>query len=108
MSSLRQGGSCAPDGYRGVSKMAEKQNNVSPETGSNPGVFAIKKRRIEFLEKWCRRCHEFHPLMLKVSHTSTGRVEKRWIMCDVCIPFPYTMVDDLGTEMVYDCNGTDI
>lgn len=81
------------------------------DLGSSPGTgeeFSVRRpRRMEFLEKWCRRCCQWHPVSLRVSHDSAGRCYKRWAMLPVILPHEYILVDNYGTETVQSCNGTD-
>lgn len=80
-----------------------------PDLGSNPGggaEFSVRRpRSMRFLEKWCRCCSQWHPVSLRVSHDSSGRRYKQWIMLPV-IREPYVLVDDYGHETVTSCNGS--
>lgn len=102
---------CSPDGNRGDMSIGVAHEFVTDsDLGSNPGAgaeFSVRRaRRMDFLEKWCRACHQWHPVSLRVSHDSCGRQYKRWVMLPV-LRDPYILVDDYGREEVHLCNGSD-
>lgn len=102
---------CSPDGNRGdMSSGPEYEFVNDSDLGSKPGgggEFSVRRsRRMRFLEKWCPMCHQWHPVSLRVSHDSSGRQYKRWVVLSVPRD-PYILVDDMGTEEVQSCNGRD-